>query len=608
MVGEIAEDDGANEEVLFDIVDDDADDDDDVLVVEDDDSAWIEGGPEVSADAEVALEVAAPDHDCLVVLSDGINPAFVVAECIRRAGTRPTDLVLLFNVNDDVVADDIRGALRPSLVMSRMASSAIPASSRQRLYIAGRVVAMSLATASLDMINGVLPANLVKGVVILDAHCVVPGSKEALVLRLLRDKCRPFPHRPFIKLITCNAAAFEGGSRLEHVVACSRVQHVHLWPRFRTRLDAAVARTPIDSVGVFVQLSRQQEQLHNAIKVVVRVALSELITSAKRYLANEDVADVTEDDDVFSADIERRLRRQLQKRWHLVGPKTKQLLNDVSLLRKLFVLLVQLDCVSFYRFLLSIRGTERPQHSQWLLTDQADRLFQLAKRRIYSVANNQLRVALQPNPKWSILRQILGEIESEELPCSGPILVICADQAACLTASEILETGDQAFLQRRWLQFLKSMRLDAVSTATERDDEEEASEDAFAARRRERALLRQEYLKLGQPGPRQATLARFGVKSASSSTKSLPQRNPPTRTRKRAKVSKPPAPPVAEPSPNSSVPSLQSIVKRSAQSKAVEVLEEQRGISIMFWAKGSGCIPLDTINVRPHCVFHEVQH
>lgn len=152
--------------------------------------------------------------------------------------------------------------------------------------------------------------------------------------------------------------------------------------------------------------------------------------------------------------FEIKIKKQLESIWHQVGAKTKQLLSDLSILRKLLDYLIRYDCVSFYRYLETLKVRELGQHSIWLFLDAANDLFRYAKARVYSVkrksadsfldkkpkkkskkkkengkeeekeeeekeeekedVNAHYSLVLEENPKWNLLLEVLSEIEQED--------------------------------------------------------------------------------------------------------------------------------------------------------------------------------------------------
>lgn len=105
-------------------------------------------------------------------------------------------------------------------------------------------------------------------------------------------------------------------------------------------------------------------------------------------------------------------------------------------------------------------GSTRHNYSPWLFLDAAHVLFQTAKSRVYAgkLSSSELAsssisfsAALQPvleeQPKWSVLADVLDEIERDAYlnptardDSNGTILIMCSDQRTCSQLREYLST------------------------------------------------------------------------------------------------------------------------------------------------------------------------
>lgn len=101
-------------------------------------------------------------------------------------------------------------------------------------------------------------------------------------------------------------------------------------------------------------------------------------------------------------------------------------------------------------------GSTRQNQSPWLFLDAANTIFETAKRRVYSgkpaekaasdAFSDSLRPVLEEQPKWSLLAEILEEIERDNYlnptprdDSNGTILIMCSDQATCRQLREYLQ-------------------------------------------------------------------------------------------------------------------------------------------------------------------------
>lgn len=124
------------------------------------------------------------------------------------------------------------------------------------------------------------------------------------------------------------------------------------------------------------------------------------------------------------------------------------------------------DAVAFNKYLDTILaahqpppGSTRQNQSPWLFLDAANTIFETAKRRVYSgkpsegeaqgssdVFSDSLRPILEEQPKWSLLGEILDEIERDSYlnptprdDSNGTTLLMCSDQRTCSQLREYLQ-------------------------------------------------------------------------------------------------------------------------------------------------------------------------
>jgi DNA excision repair protein ERCC-4 len=123
--------------------------------------------------------------------------------------------------------------------------------------------------------------------------------------------------------------------------------------------------------------------------------------------------------------------------------------------------------VTFYQHLETILATHTPppgvtrqSQSPWLFLDAAHTIFSLAKRRVY-VGKTEgkpnapggipagLEPVLEELPKWSLLIEVLEEIEKEGYFNPAPdrsyssTLIMCSDESTCRQLREYLQTMNE---------------------------------------------------------------------------------------------------------------------------------------------------------------------
>ncbi|KAG6843314.1 hypothetical protein H0H93_001445, partial [Arthromyces matolae] len=156
--------------------------------------------------------------------------------------------------------------------------------------------------------------------------------------------------------------------------------------------------------------------IHHAIIQCMSTTISEL----KRANTSLDLDDFNVDNAYFRS-FDMVVRRQLDSVWHKVGPRTKQLVNDLGTLRRLLYYLLTYDPLHFHAYLETLiaantvnpAGNAKQHQSPWLLTDAAHIIFQVAKRRCYTMSKVQLPevVDVDDEDAWAAL---------DEMEAGGP--------------------------------------------------------------------------------------------------------------------------------------------------------------------------------------------
>jgi len=196
-------------------------------------------------------------------------------------------------------------------------------------------------------------------------------------------------------------------------------------------------------------------------------------------------------EDCASKHFDASVRRRLDPEWHRLRPSAKALVNDLKTLRILFQSLARYDAVQFWRFLQGLRsqsaGSRYP--SMWLLSPAANVLFRRARERLYVVGRpgaagattegataKKARTALlvpvlEENPKWALLRRILGEVRglwAKKLRKStspdpsllyeggARVLVMVADDRTLDVVRQYLSEGAERTMTLRWLRYLEA--------------------------------------------------------------------------------------------------------------------------------------------------------
>lgn len=361
---------------------------------------------------------------------------------------------------------------------------------REKMYTQGGIFSITSRILVVDLLTSLLDPQTITGLVVLHADKIVATSLEAFILRIYRQKNKA----GFLKAFSDNPEPFTTGfSPLSTMMRNLFLRNVSIWPRFQfTVAQSLEGKKKAEVIELEVPMSDSMKDIQNAIMECVEVSIGEL-KKANTGLEMDD----WNVDSALHKQFDMVVRRQLDPVWHRVSWKTKQIANDLTVLRGMLHTLLTYDAVAFNRHLDTILaahspppGSTRQNQSPWLFLDAAHTIFDTAKRRVYSgkAAVNgvedldTLRPVLEEQPKWAILAEVLEEIDRDLYfnpvvrdDSNGSILIMCTDTAQC----------------RQLREYLQNMHVN--TGASQEDDDEEGSEHepsaAFMMRRHLRNYL-----------------------------------------------------------------------------------------------------------------------
>ena len=158
--------------------------------------------------------------------------------------------------------------------------------------------------------------------------------------------------------ITPDKQSFLGFNKVENILKRLYVRKLYLWPRFQALVSEILDRNTPDVVEVSESLTKNMKDVQNALLV----ALNSCILELKKSVTTLDTAEFTLQNGLFHS-FDSRIRSQLDCDWHKLSPRTKQLVTDLTTLRKLLDFLLRYDAFSFYSFLLTLRAASALQIS-----------------------------------------------------------------------------------------------------------------------------------------------------------------------------------------------------------------------------------------------------
>ena len=329
---------------------------------------------------------------------------------------------------------------------------------REKMYSDGGIFSITSRILVVDLLSNLLDPKTVTGLVVLHSERIVATAIEAFIIRIYRQNNKA----GFLKAFSDNPEPFIGGfAPLSTMMRNLFLRKPSLWPRFHVTVAKSLeGKKKAEVIELEVPMTDAMRDIQNAVLECVEVSISEL----RKAGTGIELDDWTLDSALHkSFDI--IIRRQLDPEWHRVSFRTRQIVNDLGVLRSILHALLTYDAVSFNRYLDTILaahqpppGSTRQNQSPWLFLDAANTIFETGKRRVYqgkagdrALQGQKLpesfRPVLEELPKWSLLSEVLQEIETDSYlnptlndESNGTILIMCSDQATCRQLREYLAT------------------------------------------------------------------------------------------------------------------------------------------------------------------------
>ncbi|KAL8904448.1 MAG: hypothetical protein Q9171_007051 [Xanthocarpia ochracea] len=406
-------------------------------------------------------------EDQLVLLARGLGLLRIVINLLHSFDAAGNNLIVIVGA-DERENGWIGEALAEHAVVSKSSmarglsqvnTDAMSVGTREKMYSQGGIFSITSRILVVDLLSKLLDPESVTGLVVLHSERIIATSIEAFIIRIYRQMNK----RGFLKAFSDNPEPFTTGfAPLASMMRNLFLRKPSLWPRFHVTVAKSLeGRKKAEVIELEVPMTDGMKDIQNAVLECVEVSIGEL----RKADTGLELDDWTLDSALHrSFDV--IIRRQLDPIWHRVSFRTRQIVNDLTVLRSILHALLTYDAVSFNKYLDTILaahqpppGSTRQNQSPWLFLDAANTIFETAKRRVYSgkptegeptASSNALPDSLSPTleeqPKWSLLAEVLEEIEQDNylnpLPrddSNGTILIMCSDQGTCRQLREYLQ-------------------------------------------------------------------------------------------------------------------------------------------------------------------------
>lgn len=498
------------------------------------------------------------EADSLLVMARGLGMASVMGRFVV-ARVRPRRLILALNISRDVAVHVIWPALRaaaaenppanPELLLPRFVNADYSVSDRASVYTSGGFVVASSTVLVHDLLCRKIPAENVDGIVVFAADRVKPNSNNHFVLTLFRAQNRI----AWIKALSENAPGLTVGfHHAEKVMRTLFVSRLANWPRFRKDVKLSLARRTPDVVDLSVPLSRDQARVLASLRDIASHVIADLGISSRGvdltdlYRKNPDSRarkdGTTERAKQLVANFDDVVRRQLAvgpgRRRLSGGERVRNLVADLTSLRTLMSEILDLNPVTFYQHVLTMRHAQ-DHKCYWLMRRESQNMLRQARSRIYvsraassSIAassacskaqlprkrprnpesapvigagsGNSLAVnvgepsvivpVLDSSPKWNTLISVLAEIEAdvkqiEKSADVNRVVIAVKDQSTVDELRRVLSEGA--------LPYMRSMFMDVLPKIAHKAAWELYQSDASPG------------ISSATPRPRQATMTQL---------------------------------------------------------------------------------------------------
>ncbi|RCH96468.1 hypothetical protein CU098_009318, partial [Rhizopus stolonifer] len=405
-------------------------------------------------------------EDGLLIVSPGLG-LFQVLCSLVQIYTGGNHLVLLINSTkeqDELIQEQLiaNGVAHQHLL--RRIEYNTPAEKRSSMYRESGVFSITSRILAVDMLLNRIPIALINGMIVHHAHRVKPNSMEELILRVYREHNK----EGFIKAFTDRPDAFSTGfAPLQNVMKSLFLRKVHLWPRFQVLVSDNLSTSDSN----IVELRQPMTESMDIIQQNLVQCMEETLQELRRANPTIDLEEFTIENSFFKS-FDTLVRRQLDPIWHRVSSASKQLVGDLKVLRQLLGYLTTYDCVSFYSFIetiiaanTSVNGKQVKQ-SQWLFLEAGSKAISTARKRVYvkqgdseydDIPDNDtavypeipshIKLVLEEQPKWALLKSILKEIETESIGLNKgqgePVLIMVSERRTCAQLKDYITRFQQ---------------------------------------------------------------------------------------------------------------------------------------------------------------------
>eukprot|EP01038_Epipyxis_sp_PR26KG_P009087 gene9087-12256_t len=442
-------------------------------------------------------------NDGLLVMGKGLGLQCLFSKFVKCYANDQDSLIkkkLIFIINGKDVEEACLNLLLQENTqlgnLPKFISNEVNSQERIDLYSVGGCYFITSRILIVDLLDNKIDPVNISGILVYNAHRLSETSIESFILKVYREKNRD----GFIKAFSDDPDSLNGRfGKVERLLKVLYVKKLYLWPRFRLEISHILEERQPEVIELAQSLTINMTAIQNAILVSLQTCINEL----KKASPQLEVNFLTLENGLFH-NFDYILRSQLDPEWHKIPFRTKQLVSDLAVLRKLLDYLIRYDAFSFYYLLLKVKQSSNDQNapSLWLTSEAADHIFKRAKDRVYRIQSlnmntnesnlipeaeefrksifhelglqSEITPILECPPKWKLLQEIIKEIKVDYnkisnnnnnnnanfLSNQGRLLLIVKDELALTQIRDVIINGDEYVMDQRYRWFISQQSAD----------------------------------------------------------------------------------------------------------------------------------------------------
>ncbi|THU85938.1 hypothetical protein K435DRAFT_731891 [Dendrothele bispora CBS 962.96] len=219
-------------------------------------------------------EIHDPATSDLIVLARGLGLRRILCTLLKIYDS-PQNLILLVNATQEEETEigeelGIMGCRKPGL---RVVGYETGSRDRQDLYKKGGLISVTSRILVVDMLQNDIPVDLITGMLVLHAEKISPLHLVSFITRLYREKNKT----SFLKAFTDQPEHITSGLQpLKNVMKELQLRRVHIYPRFHQDIKDTLERRRADVVELSQDMTQAMDDIHGAIVQCMNSTLAEL--------------------------------------------------------------------------------------------------------------------------------------------------------------------------------------------------------------------------------------------------------------------------------------------------------------------------------------------